>query len=307
MHAPPSLPFPLRWPFSHPRAFAIGFWALVLGVQATINSLLTTLELRAITPGPQPWEPWLWELSSAAVVAPLVAAVLAWDQRFPLQHPRWRAHLLAHLGGSLLYCSAHVAGMRGLRELAYAALNTPYHPTPWWDMWRYEYLKDVRAYALMLVAVYSYRFWRLRVQGEARVLDAPDPPLDEPGGAPPAPAPPPDSAAASAHSTELPQRFLVRKLRREFLIAANDIAWVQAQANYVALHVHGHEYLLRSTLTEFERQLDPQRFVRVHRSHLVQRDAIAHIEPLDNGDATLHLRDGNQVPCTRRYRAGLVG
>ena len=98
---------------------------------------------------------------------------------------------------------------------------------------------------------------------------------------------------------------IVRKLRREFLIAAGDIAWLQAQANYVGLHVNGHDYLLRSTLTDFLTQLDPARFVRVHRSYAVNLDAIAVIEPLDSGDARLVMKDGSSVPCSRRYRDGL--
>lgn len=104
-----------------------------------------------------------------------------------------------------------------------------------------------------------------------------------------------------------PERFLVRKLRREFLIAAQDIAWLQAEANYVGLHVHGHDYLLRSTLTDFLTQLDPARFVRVHRSYAVNLDAIAEIEPLDSGDARLRMKDGSTAPCSRRYRSALAG
>ena len=99
----------------------------------------------------------------------------------------------------------------------------------------------------------------------------------------------------------------MRKLRREFLIAATDIEWLQAQGNYVGLHVNGHDYLLRSTLTEFLAQLDPARFVRVHRSYVVNLDRIAEIEPLDGGEARLKMRDGSAVPCSRRYRDALAG
>ena len=120
-----------------------------------------------------------------------------------------------------------------------------------------------------------------------------------------------DAAAPASEPPQQPQqpqrpeRFLVRKLRREFLIAAHDIAWLQAEANYVGLHVNGHDYLLRSTLTDFLTQLDPTRFVRVHRSYAVNLDAIAVIEPLDSGDARLTMKDGSTVPCSRRYRQDL--
>ena len=97
----------------------------------------------------------------------------------------------------------------------------------------------------------------------------------------------------------------MRKLRKEFLIAANDIDWLQAQGNYVGLHVGGHDYLLRSTLADFLAQLDPARFARVHRSYAVNLDHIAEIEPLDAGDARLRMKDGSMVPCSRRYREAL--
>jgi len=81
--------------------------------------------------------------------------------------------------------------------------------------------------------------------------------------------------------------------------------WLQAEGNYVGLHVNGHDYLLRATLTDFLAQLDPVRFVRVHRSHAVNLGRIKEIEPLDGGDARLHMADGTTVPCSRRYREAL--
>ena len=90
-----------------------------------------------------------------------------------------------------------------------------------------------------------------------------------------------------------------------FLVPAAYIEWLQASGNYVNLRVRGHEYPLRSTMATIEQQLDPARFVRVHRSHMVNLDCIAQIEPLDTGDARVVLRDGTVVPCSRRYRDAL--
>lgn len=64
-------------------------------------------------------------------------------------------------------------------------------------------------------------------------------------------------------------------------------------------------YPLRSTIAGIESKLDPARFVRVHRSYIANIDRIASIEPLDSGDARLHLGDGSTLPCSRRYRAAL--
>jgi len=130
--------------------------------------------------------------------------------------------------------------------------------------------------------------------------------LDEPEeGASAPPSPQPAMSETLPPPPPRPERFLVRKLRREFLIAATDIDWLQAEGNYVGLHVNGHDYLLRATLTDFLTQLDPDRFVRVHRSHAVNLGRLKEIEPLDGGDARLHMHDGTTVPCSRRYRDAL--
>jgi Response regulator of the LytR/AlgR family len=104
---------------------------------------------------------------------------------------------------------------------------------------------------------------------------------------------------------ERPERFLVRKLGRDFLVNAREIEWLQASGNYVNLHVRGRDYPLRTTMAAIKDRLDPVRFVRVHRSYFVNLDYLAEIEPLETGDARLILRDGARVPCSRRYRTPL--
>lgn len=297
----PALLWPERYRPLRRRA-EVGFWAVLLLVQAAFNSVVTLIDLRAAGRPVAAWEPALWELSSVLVVGLLIPAIVAFERRFPLHWDTLRRHLPWHVLGSVAYCTVHLACMVGLRQAAYAALGAEYRLTgPWWAQWGYEYLKDVRTYALIVCALVSYRFVLLRLQGEARVLDAPEPPSD-----PHATSTETADAAPLPAAVPRPERFLVRKLRREFLIAAGDIAWLQAQANYVGLHVNGHDYLLRSTLTDFLTQLDPSRFVRVHRSYAVNLDAIAVIEPLDSGDARLVMKDGSSVPCSRRYRDGLA-
>ena len=309
---PPAAP---TWPDRYLRNPAlrrraeVGFWATVLLVQAVFNAVVTSLDLAGAGRQVLAWEPWLWEVSSVVVVAALIPAVVAFERRFGLHWDTLARHLPWHVLGSVVYCTLHLAGMMALRHAAYAMLDTPYRPGTWWAAWGYEYLKDVRTYVLTVSTLVGYRFLLLRLQGEARVLDAPEPPAPQVQDVPETPAAQaPASTPETPHAppAQRPERFLVRKLRREFLIAAGDIAWLQAQANYVGLHVNGHDYLLRSTLTDFLTQLDPSRFVRVHRSYAVNLDAIAVIEPLDSGDARLVMKDGSSVPCSRRYRDGLA-
>jgi hypothetical protein len=322
--------------FPHDRALRrraeIGFWAVVLSVQVAFNTLVTWFDLSGTGRPIATWEPLWWEVSSTLVVAALIPAVVAFERRFPVHRDTVWRHLPWHVLGSVAYCTLHLAGLLVLRHTGYAVMGQSYQPAGWWVQWGYEYLKDARSYVLIVCALVTYRFFLLRLQGEARVLDAPEPPArpDPQGGSPhllsqrlpphasqavdpshgltqgQEPAQPTPGPPAAPLPTPRPERFLVRKLRSEFLIAANDIAWLKAEANYVGLRVHGHDYLLRSPLTDFLTQLDPARFVRVHRSYAVNLDAIAEIELLDSGDARLHMKDGSHVPCSRRYRSALV-
>lgn len=274
------------------RQAEIGFWVVVLLAEATFNTATSWIDLRRTQPDFPLGLAAALELTSVLAIGLLIPAVIRFEQRFPLGRTTLRRHLPFHLAGTVVFSLAHVALMLAFRALVLPWMGHPFRPGPWTQVLGYEYLKDVRTYVLVLVALWSYRMLLMRLQGEARVLDPPEPAPGEPA-APPAPS--------------RPERFLVRKLRKEFLIAAAEIDWVQAQGNYVALRVNGHEYLLRSTLAEFLEQLDPARFVRVHRSFAVNRDRIAEIEPQDDGDARLRMKDGSEVPCSRRYREALVG
>ena len=71
------------------------------------------------------------------------------------------------------------------------------------------------------------------------------------------------------------------------------------------LHLGEHSYLARSSLTALAAKLDPDRFVRVHRSALVNVDRIARLEPCGHGDQLLTLEGGRQLTLSRRYRRDL--
>ncbi len=261
-----------------------GFWILLYISQAAINTEIVTMDVARANFSAAPWGPATWEWSSHLVGLALVPAVIWFFRRVPLRFGVLRRHLPLHVLATVVYCVLHVTGMVTLRKLVYLAMGSHYAFGDWPRELFYEYLKDWRSYVNILLIVAAYRLLILRLQGEARLLDAPD---DE--------GPP-------VEPVERPDRFLVRKLGKEFLVAANDIEFLQASGNYVNLHVRGRDYPLRTTMAAIEPRLDPSRFVRVHRSWMVNLDCIAQIEPLDTGDARLLLRDGQQVPCSRRYR-----
>ena len=264
-----------------------GFWIALYTTQAAINTQIAAMDVARVHFEAAPWGPAAWEWSSHLVVLVLVPALIAFERRFPLGFGSLRRNLPIHALATVAFSVIHVVAMVGARKLVYLAMGSHYDFGYWPRELSYEYLKDWRTYVNILLIVAAYRLLILRLQGEARLLDAPD---DE--------APP-------VEPIERPDRFLVRKLGKEFLVAANDIEFLQASGNYVNLHVRGRDYPLRTTMAAIEPRLDPARFARVHRSWMVNLDCIAEIEPLDTGDARLLLRDGTRLPCSRRYRGVL--
>ncbi|MBD9436121.1 LytTR family transcriptional regulator [Pseudoxanthomonas sp. PXM03] len=269
------------------RWVEIGFWVAMIGANCIGNSMTTLIDMRRQGSGVEAWEPAVWEASSALVWLLVLIPAIAWyTRRFPLHWENWRRRIPEYLLASIVVCIIHVAGMVALRVMAYRSQGMTYEFGPWPRELVYEYLKDIRSFATIVVLVEGYRFLLRRWQGEASLLAEPDegPPLEP---------------------VDRPERFLVRKLGREFLVAANDIEWLQAAGNYVNLRVRGHDYPLRSTIAGIETRLDPRRFTRIHRSYIVSLDQVASIEPLDTGDARVHMKDGSALPCSRRYRQDL--
>jgi two-component system LytT family response regulator len=97
-------------------------------------------------------------------------------------------------------------------------------------------------------------------------------------------------------------RLAVPSRGRTVLIDTASIDWIQAADNYVTVHIDGREHLVRETLGVLERQLDPDRFARIHRSTIVNLDRIAQVEPATHGDGIVQLRDGTRLALSRTRR-----
>lgn len=98
-------------------------------------------------------------------------------------------------------------------------------------------------------------------------------------------------------------RVPVRSEGKVKVIDLADVDWLSAADNYVTLHAAGREYLVRDTLAALERRLDPQLFVRVHRSTITRLDRIAELMPDAHGDFTIRLKDGTRLDMSRTYRS----
>jgi two-component system LytT family response regulator len=102
-----------------------------------------------------------------------------------------------------------------------------------------------------------------------------------------------------------PGRIPVRVNGRVVLVSIKSVDWVQAADNYVKLHVGAQSHLLRETLSSIQLRLDPARFLRIHRSTLVNIERIKELHPLFHGDHAVILDDGTELTLSRRYRPAL--
>lgn len=98
------------------------------------------------------------------------------------------------------------------------------------------------------------------------------------------------------------ERLVVRSGERFELVPVDAIDWIEAADNYVRLHCGTKRHLLGETLTNLERRLDPRRFVRVHRSRMVNTSRIVAVHVLMGGAYELELRDGTRLTSGRQYR-----
>jgi two-component system, LytTR family, response regulator len=105
---------------------------------------------------------------------------------------------------------------------------------------------------------------------------------------------------------EYPQLLAVKSGDQYRFVEVADIDWIEADGNYIRLHMGKQERLVHRTLAEMEEHLlDPAKFVRIHRSTIVNLSRIATVEPLFHRELSVALKDGTRLVCSRRYRPRL--
>lgn len=97
-------------------------------------------------------------------------------------------------------------------------------------------------------------------------------------------------------------RFAIRSSGKVSFINTEDIDWIEAADNYVILHVASETHILRETMNALETRLDSSRFIRVHRSKMVNIDRIKELQPWFHGEYVIVLNDGTSVTLSRGYR-----
>ena len=100
-------------------------------------------------------------------------------------------------------------------------------------------------------------------------------------------------------------RFVVKSAGKVVLLDAARVDWIEAADNYAVVHAGSATHIIRETLQRLAVDLDPQQFVRVHRSAIVRLDRVEEFQPTFHGDFVIRLRDGTRVAMSRSYRAAV--
>ncbi|MFN7055863.1 LytTR family DNA-binding domain-containing protein [Hyphomonas sp.] len=231
-----------------------------------------------------PAEPFIWELSSACVIVLLAPMVGLAVKRWPLlPGPGLPMALLVHSGLTIAFSLVHVAAMLPMRHLAYAlAFDWPYNffGGGVWITLLYEWRKDLLTYGIF-VAIYTFHGWWIARQ-------------------------------AAPGTVHMDARIEVRDGGRTLFLLPGDIFYLEAAGNYVNIVTVNGAHLVRGTLSDWDKRLsaiDPAapalRFLRIHRSRIVNKAHITEIQPTASGDFELALANGDRLTGSRRFRAAL--
>ncbi len=108
-------------------------------------------------------------------------------------------------------------------------------------------------------------------------------------------------------SRHLPsQRLVIKSGSRMVFLQPERIEWVEAEKDYVRLHIGKESHLVRETMNSFERKLESEHFVRVHRSTIVNLDHVKEMKPLPSGEYDIVMRDGTPLRLSRGYRSRII-
>jgi two-component system LytT family response regulator len=102
-------------------------------------------------------------------------------------------------------------------------------------------------------------------------------------------------------SDQYASRFAVQTGSRIQIVVAEDIEWVGSAGNYVEFHVNGRSFLLRESMASLEQRLDPAKFIRIHRSRIVQSRVIVELRSIENREFIVMLSDDSEHRSSRTY------
>jgi len=248
-------------------------WSAISLISCTVNVLSILHEADRQGEAIVAWKPWLYEMSSFAGWSLTLLLLLPWNERMAGRSLALPVRLACYAAASLAFSALHVGMMVGLRKAVFWMTGGFYDFGRTAPEFLYEYRKDLVSF---LVVVGVALFWRSRPR-------------------------PPILAAAAAEPA-----FLVPGRDGEVLVRAGEIDWIEAQGNYVALHVGGQERLLRQPLKEIEAKLADMAFIRTHRSALVNLRRVKGITRTELGEVRVEFANRDSAPLSASRRAEVV-
>lgn len=238
----------------------------------------TTLIIERIREqGPTRWiSAFATELSATLVIIVLIPLVAWFVQTLNLSWSNARWRVLWHIPGWIVFNLLHIGLFVAVRKLMWASIGGTYQFGDVWLGLLYEMRKGLIIYLGIVLILHTYWFVLDRLQGQADVIDS-----------------------ESESPSDYPEQFVVKMLNRQFLVKAASVDWVQSASNYVILHCADRSYPMRQTMTAVSEQLNPQRFVRVHRTAFVNVNSVLALK--EGADAHIELTTGVLVPVSKTY------
>lgn len=252
------------------------FWPLFFFINDYFTALSVVDEHERRGDPIGPWDAYIWEFSSGLMLIALVPFIIWVDRRFPLKVGSLKKVLGIHFLLTIPFSLIHVGGMIAIRKAVYA-LNDGYYgfgalPRELF----YEYRKDLLTYFGILAVLYGYSHFRYRYF---------------------------EASLDMKPSSKKPfTRVLIKTGSKETFLKVDEIERLEASGNYVNIHAKGARHFLRSTLAQLEDKLPSDKFVRVHRSNIVNLDHIKEMIPTPSGDARIIMEGGDHVSLSRRFR-----
>lgn len=115
-------------------------------------------------------------------------------------------------------------------------------------------------------------------------------------------SPPPPPVAEAAGQGGVADRILIKSSGELHFLKTEEIDWIEAEGDYMKFHAGGRAHLLRETMARLESRLDPRRFIRIHRSTIVNVDRVRKMSPAFAGEYAVVLSDGTKLRLSRGYQ-----
>ncbi|MBX7151244.1 LytTR family DNA-binding domain-containing protein [bacterium] len=101
---------------------------------------------------------------------------------------------------------------------------------------------------------------------------------------------------------EFSDRIVIKASGKIYFLKTGDIEWIEASGNYVIVHSGGEQHLVRETMNAMEKKLNPEKIIRIHRSHMVNLEKIKELNSMFNGEYTVILKSGTRLTLSKTYK-----